>query len=70
METRINDTDVDELGPVDCIVVEFPADRADFAGEIAAELSALVDRGLVRVLDLILHDRRGPDEHRAQRRRE
>ena len=50
----MNETDVDELGPVDYLVVEFPADRANFKGEIAAELSALIDRGLVRVLDLIL----------------
>ena len=50
----MNDSDVDELGPVDYIVVEFPADRANFSGEMAAELKALVERGLVRVLDLIL----------------
>ncbi len=49
----MNDTDVDELGPVDYVVVEFPADRANFSGEMAAELSALVERGLVRVLDLL-----------------
>jgi hypothetical protein len=50
----MNDTDVDELGPVDYVVVEFPADRANFSGEMAAELSALVEGGVVRVLDLIL----------------
>jgi hypothetical protein len=50
----MNDTDVDELGPVDYVVVEFPADRANFSGEMAAELTALVGRGMVRVLDLIL----------------
>jgi Family of unknown function (DUF6325) len=49
----MNDSDVDELGPVDYVVVEFPADRANFSGEMAAELSALVDRGVVRVLDLL-----------------
>ena len=49
----MNDTDVDELGPVDYLVVEFPADKANFSGEMAAELSALVERGLVRVLDLL-----------------
>jgi hypothetical protein len=49
----MDDSHVDELGPVDYIVVEFPADRANFSGEMAAELSALVDRGLVRVLDLL-----------------
>jgi Family of unknown function (DUF6325) len=50
---KMNDSDVDELGPVDYLVVEFPADRANFSGEMAAELSALVERGVVRVLDLL-----------------
>jgi hypothetical protein len=50
----MNDTEVDELGPVDYLVVEFPADQANFSGEIAAELAALIERGTVRVLDLIL----------------
>ena len=50
----MNETDVDELGPVDYLVVEFPADKANFSGEMARELSALIDRGVVRVLDLIL----------------
>jgi hypothetical protein len=54
MEERMDDTEVDELGPVDYVVVEFPADRANFSGEMAAELSALVAGGVVRVLDLIL----------------
>lgn len=43
---------VDELGPVDWIVVEFPGSR--FRGEIAPALEELVDRGIVRVLDLLL----------------
>ncbi len=43
---------VDELGPVDWIVVEFPGGR--FKGDIAPALVDLVDRGLVRVLDLVL----------------
>jgi hypothetical protein len=50
----VADSDVDELGPVDYIVVEFPAERANFSGEMALELGALVDRGVVRVLDLVL----------------
>ncbi len=45
---------VDELGPVDYLVVEFPAEKANFSGEMASELSGLVDRGLIRVLDLML----------------
>jgi hypothetical protein len=50
----MTDEDVDELGPVDYLVVEFPADKANFSGEMASELSALVGRGLVRVLDLLI----------------
>ena len=42
---------VDELGPVDWIVVEFPEPK--FHGHIAPILKDLVDRELIRVLDLI-----------------
>ena len=42
---------LDELGPVDWIVVEFPESK--FHGNIAPILKDLVDRGLIRVLDLI-----------------
>lgn len=44
----------DVLGPVDYLVVEFPAGKASFSGEMAAQLKALVDRQTVRVLDLVL----------------
>jgi hypothetical protein len=47
-------SELDVLGPVDYVVVEFPAGNADFSGAMAAELEALVSRGLVRVLDLLL----------------
>jgi hypothetical protein len=47
-------SNVDVLGPVDYLVVEFPADKANFSGEMATELMSLVDRELVRVLDLLL----------------
>lgn len=50
----MSEDNLDVLGPVDYLVVEFPADKADFSGEMAAELAALVDRGLVRVLDLLI----------------
>jgi len=43
----------DVLGPVDWLVVEFPADKANFSGEMAAELQSLIERALVRVLDLV-----------------
>jgi hypothetical protein len=40
-----------ELGPVDYVVVEFPAGASSFTGEMAAELRALVDSGTIRVID-------------------
>jgi len=43
---------IDELGPVDYLVVEFPG--SNFTGEILPELVDLVERGIVRVLDLVL----------------
>lgn len=45
-------TDVDALGPVDWIVVEFPGSR--FKGEIVPVLDDLVERDLIRVLDLLV----------------
>jgi hypothetical protein len=50
----MSDTNVDELGPVDYLVVEFPAGRSNFTGEMAAELTSLVDTGTIRVLDLLV----------------
>jgi hypothetical protein len=50
----MSNNELDELGPVDYLVVEFPADKANFTGEIAAALTDLVDRGTVRVLDLLM----------------
>jgi len=43
---------LDELGPVDYLVIEFPGSH--FNGEIMPELADLVQRGIIRVLDLVL----------------
>ena len=48
------DAALDEFGPIDYIVVEFPAGQSNFNGEMAKELASLVDRGLIRVLDLLI----------------
>jgi hypothetical protein len=47
-------TEIDELGPVDHLVVEFPAGKNNFSGEMAAELASLVESGTIRVLDLMI----------------
>ena len=48
------DQDIDEYGPVDYLVVEFPADASNFSGEMAADLAALIDRGTIQLLDLLV----------------
>jgi hypothetical protein len=47
-------TEIDELGPVDYLVVEFPPGVSHFTGEMAAELAKLVDAGTIRILDLLV----------------
>lgn len=43
--------DLDEMGPIDYIVVEFPGSK--MTGEGFPILLDLVDRGIVRILDLV-----------------
>jgi Family of unknown function (DUF6325) len=50
----MTDPSLDELGPVDYVVVEFPAGASNFTGEMAAELLALVDSGTIRVIDAMI----------------
>ncbi len=45
---------LDQLGPVDYLVVEFPAGASNFTGEMAKELLALVDSGTIRVIDILI----------------
>jgi hypothetical protein len=44
------DTDDIEMGPIDYLLVEWPGKQPE--GEIAPHLVDLVDRGLIRILDL------------------
>ena len=46
--------ELEELGPVDYLVVEFPAETANFTGEMAAELAALAEQGTIRILDVLI----------------
>jgi hypothetical protein len=53
----MTDTPLDELGPVDYLVVEFPAGAKNFTGEMAAELLKLVDAGTIRIVDILILDK-------------
>lgn len=44
-------SELDEMGPVDYLVIEFPQFR--MTGEGLAHLIDLVDRGIIRILDLV-----------------
>jgi hypothetical protein len=44
-------SDLDHMGPIDFIVVAFPTDR--MTGEAFPLLVDLVDRGIIRILDLV-----------------
>jgi hypothetical protein len=50
----MTDASMDEFGPVDYLVIEFPAGQATFNGEMAAELAALTEAGIIRILDLVV----------------
>jgi hypothetical protein len=45
---------LDELGPVDYLIVEFPAGASSFTGEMATQLRALTDSGTIRVIDVLI----------------
>jgi hypothetical protein len=53
----MSNTPFDELGPVDYVVVEFPAGAKNFTGEMAAELLKLVDAGTIRIVDVLILDK-------------
>jgi hypothetical protein len=44
---------LDDLGPVDYLIVEFPTGAQDFTGEGAAELLRLHDDGIIRIMDIL-----------------
>jgi Family of unknown function (DUF6325) len=48
------DINLDQLAPVDYVVVGFPADKADFSGAMADELKKLMESDTIRVLDLLM----------------
>lgn len=45
---------IDELGPVDFLIVEFPPGAQNFTGEGADELLRLHDAGIIRIMDILI----------------
>lgn len=50
----MSDDPLDDLGPVDFVIVEFPAGKASFTGEMADELVGLVEAGTIRLIDVLV----------------
>ena len=50
----VTDRSLDELGPVDYLIVEFPAGNQNFTGEGARELLRLHDAGIIRIMDILI----------------
>jgi hypothetical protein len=46
--------DIDDLGPVDYLVLEFPPGAQNFTGEALNELVRLSEAELIRILDLLI----------------
>jgi hypothetical protein len=49
-DSELNGDDLTEMGPIDYILVEWPGRQPN--GEVAPHLVELVERGLIRILDL------------------
>jgi hypothetical protein len=50
----VTNTPLDQLGPVDYVVVEFPAGAQNFTGEMAEELLKLINAGTIRLIDVLI----------------
>jgi len=50
----MGDRSLDELGPVDFLIVEFPAGQQNFTGEGIDELLRLHDSGTIRIMDVLI----------------
>ena len=50
----MEDRTLDELGPVDYLIVEFPVGQQNFTGEGADELLRLHDAGTIRIMDILV----------------
>ena len=50
----MTDRSLDELGPVDFVIIEFPEAAQNFSGETIDELLKLCEAGIIRVIDILI----------------
>jgi hypothetical protein len=46
----VSEAQLDEMGPIDYIILEWPRDRV--GGDVVPQILDLVDRGIIRILDI------------------
>lgn len=44
----------EELGPIDYVILEFPAGEAHFSGEVIEELARLAEAKTIRIMDMLV----------------
>jgi hypothetical protein len=52
LEDNLSAEELDELGPIDYVVLEWPRKEQQPAGDVAPLIIDLVDRGIIRILDV------------------
>ena len=52
--TTDDDVDLDRLGPIDYVIVEFPDGATRFTGEMVEALVSLVEAGTIRLVDILI----------------
>jgi hypothetical protein len=52
LEDKLSAEELDELGPIDYVVLEWPRKEQQPAGDVAPLIIDLVDRGIIRILDV------------------
>lgn len=50
----MTDRSLDELGPVDFVIIEFPEAAQNFSGQTIDELFKLSEAGIIRVIDILI----------------
>ena len=48
------ENELDGYGPVDYLIIEFPAGQSRFTGEMAQELVRLAESGTIRIVDVLI----------------
>ena len=63
--TELSNSELDQIGPIDYLVVGFPAGESTFTGEALGELANLVNAGTIRVIDVTIFAKNADGEVEA-----